>query len=94
MNNLDDWLAKAANATRADASAGTDALLARLAQEPPPAKWAGRRELRRAVTCVALSAVLTCGGVGSAFLVTQSNPRPTWVAAPSAMSPYALLVER
>ncbi|MRI44828.1 hypothetical protein D5301_21745 [Stenotrophomonas sp. MH181796] len=95
MNDLDDWLKRASATTKLDGNdRATDALLQRLSLDPPPSQWAGKREFRRALACAALSAVLTCGGVGSAFFVTQAPSRPTWVAAPASMSPYALLVER
>lgn len=95
MNDLDDWLSRASAATRPDGhDRATDSLVRRLSQEASPSQWAGKREFRRALACAALAAVLTCGGVGSAFFVTQAPSRPTWVAAPAAMSPYALLVER
>lgn len=95
MSDVDEWLTRASAATRPCGNEqATDVLVQRLSQEAPPSKWAGKREFRRALVCAALAAVLTTGGVGSAFFLTQAPPRPTWVAAPASMSPYALLVER
>ena len=95
MSDVDEWLTRASAATRPCGNEQTtDVLVQRLSQEASPSQWAGKREFRRALACAALAAVLTCGGVGSAFFVTQAPSRPTWVAAPASMSPYALLVER
>jgi len=95
MASLDHWLVHAARVT--GEGLGIDAqaaLLNRLAGERSPAAWAARRESRRAIVCAAMAAVLTFGGAGWFATDGFARSRPTWVAAPSASSPYALLVER
>lgn len=95
MTAIDEWLHRASDATRGGLSAGTEAaLIQRLQSEPPPGRWAARRETRRAVLCAAVAAVFTFGGAGMLTYQLGTDSRPTWVAAPASMSPYALLVER
>lgn len=93
MTNLDHWLAEATAATGGMADAASiDAIEARLRGEPSPASLAARRDSQRMMLCAGLAALLgfTATGVSGAF--AKSNP--TWIAAPSASSPYSLLVGR
>ncbi|UPG94302.1 CnrY/NccY family anti-sigma factor [Luteibacter aegosomatissinici] len=96
MNSVDQWLANASRVTHPTQPVQGEemALMERLAHERTPAAWASRREARRAVLCAAMAAVITFGGAGWLARAEFAPERPTWVAAPSALSPYALLVGR
>ena len=93
MASVDQWLARAAEATQMEPAAYVEAaLLERLAGEESPTDWAARRESRRALMCAAMAAVVTFGIAGWQAVGSSTSDRPTWVAAPSAALPYVLLV--
>jgi len=91
MADVDAWLAKIVE--RHVDPATFDAIDRRIAAEATPQTFARRREARHAMWCAGIAAVLGFTVTGSSA-IALAKPRPTWVASPSAESPYSLLVGR
>ncbi|MBB3105081.1 CnrY/NccY family anti-sigma factor [Azomonas macrocytogenes] len=95
MANLDDWLVKAAQLTNVEPSqASLEKLEQRLATEPSPRIFAARREFRRTLLCTTVAALLGFTGSGALVNAALAPFTPTWLSAPSAISPSVLLVGR
>jgi len=91
MAEIDQWLAEA---TQLTAGPGAPALLASIEHElskaPSPRAYSSRRDARRMMACAGMAALLSFTGAGVTGAFAKSPP--TWLATPSASSPYALLV--
>jgi len=95
VSDIDDWLSIAARRAAAPLAGATyDALDARLDDCPAPFAIADRRDNRRAVLCTTIAAMFGFVAMETAAGVAFARPAPTWVAAPSAASPFSLLVGR
>lgn len=91
MADLDQWLTKAAAATNsAPSAAAMGELGARLNCEPLPQSISTQRDARRMMVCAGVAALLGFAATGVSGAFAKSSP--TWIAAPSASSPYSLLV--
>jgi len=91
MTDVDAWLAQVAEQQVSPAM--FDAIDRRIAAEATPQAFARLREARRAMWCAGIAAVVSFAATGTSA-IALAKPRPTWVAAPSAASPYSLLVGR
>lgn len=95
MSDIDKWLAAAAERTASPLAANTLTRLdARIDASVAPAMIAARRDGRRAMLCAGVAAMLGFSATGTAAGVAFARPAPTWVAEPSAESPFSLLVGR
>jgi nickel and cobalt resistance protein CnrY len=97
MTDLNQWLADAATVTGREISSSTLGTLdARLSAELQVQLISTRRDARRMMTCAGVAALLgfTVTGVSGVSGVSGAFAKssPTWVAAPSASSPFALLI--
>ncbi|MCK4125512.1 CnrY/NccY family anti-sigma factor [Ralstonia pseudosolanacearum] len=93
MANLEEWLSDAAKITRKTSSAASVARIQqRLATEPAPDVLVARYDAQRAMLCAAVAALVAFTAIDHAAMVIRNKPAPTWVAAPSAASPFGLLI--
>lgn len=93
MPDVDTWLAESAKRTSAPLAADfLEALDRKLAAEPEPMVLSSRREVRRTMLCASVAALLGFTASASFADGALAKHSPTWVAAPSADSPFALLV--
>ena len=95
MDDIDAWLGTAAARTSAPLSmTALEELDRRIRSEADPAAFTSRREGRRAMVTAAIAALVGFAGSGVVASEAFAQPRTTWVAAPSASSPFGLLVGR
>lgn len=93
MAHLDKWLADAAKIThKAPSPANAARIQQQLAAEPAPDVLVARYDAGRAMLCAAIAALVAFTVINRAAIVVRSKPAPTWVAAPSAASPFGLLI--
>ncbi|QUP52910.1 CnrY/NccY family anti-sigma factor [Ralstonia syzygii] len=93
MADLEKWLADAAKITNeAPLPANVARIQQRLAAEPAPDVLVARYDARRAMFCAAVAALIAYTAIDHAAMVIRNKPAPTWVAAPSAASPFGLLI--
>lgn len=93
MPDVDTWLTEVATRTSIPLTADfLDALDRRLAAEPKPAAFATRLEARRVMLCAGVAALLGFSASASFATAALARSSPTWVTAPSADSPFALLI--
>lgn len=95
MTHVDDWLREAAGLTatplRIELSDRIDDLIA---SEPSPQAYARVRVSRGAMLSSAAAALLGFAGCTGLASAAMAKPSPTWLAAPSASSPFTLLIGR
>ncbi|WP_082079991.1 CnrY/NccY family anti-sigma factor [Cupriavidus basilensis] len=93
MTGLDHWLSDARKVTL-NASKGLDArgIKDRIAAEPTQAALVARHDVWRALCCSATAALIAFIALNQVGLRVLDKPGPTWVATPSAASPFALLI--
>jgi hypothetical protein len=93
MADLDQWLADAARITHeAPSAVSTARIQQRLAAEPAPDVLVARFDARRAMLCAAIAALVAFTVIDRVATAVLNKPGPTWVATPSAASPFGLLI--
>jgi len=93
MADIDSWLENAKKVTH-EASSDLDisGVQRQIRREPAQMVLAARHDLWRAVVCAALASLVAFTAIDRIAGGLLEKPQPTWVAAPSAASPFSLLI--
>ncbi|WP_115678351.1 CnrY/NccY family anti-sigma factor [Cupriavidus neocaledonicus] len=93
MADVDEWLNSASKTTYV-ASSGTDIaeIQKRIAAEPTQEVLVARHDVWRAVLCAAVAALVAYAAMDRVATSLVVETGPTWVATPSAASPFGLLI--
>jgi len=93
MADVDEWLNSASKITL-EASSGTRvaAIQQRIAAEPTQEVLVARHDVWRAVLCAAVAALVAYAAMDRVATSLMVKTAPTWVATPSAASPFGLLI--
>jgi hypothetical protein len=93
MPDIEQWLADTAQRLdRRPSATMLDEIDHRIVREPLPQVFVARREIGRSMLFAGAAALLGFGITGTSATFTFAKAAPTWVAAPSASSPFSLLV--
>ncbi|AJW47548.1 NAD+ synthetase [Ralstonia mannitolilytica] len=93
MADIDSWFENARKVTH-EASKNLDlsGIQRQIGREPTQMVIAARHDIWRAVACAALASLLAFTAIERLAGSLLDKPQPTWVAAPSAASPFSLLI--
>ncbi|AMR77960.1 MAG: NAD+ synthetase [Burkholderiaceae bacterium] len=93
MADIDEWLNSASRIIR-KASSETDIaeIQRRIAAEPTQEVLVARHDVWRAVLCAAVAALVAYAAMDRVATSLVVRTGPTWVATPSAASPFGLLI--
>ncbi|AVA33744.1 nickel and cobalt resistance protein CnrY [Cupriavidus metallidurans] len=93
MENIDEWLVQAKKVTyEASREPGLGRIQQRLSREPSQMVLTARHDILRAVCCAALASLVAFTAIDRIAVGLYQKQQPTWVAAPSAASPFGLLI--
>ncbi len=93
MTDLDEWLGQARQVTY-DASETTDLakVSQRIAREPTQCVLVAQHDIWRSLCCAALASLVTYTVIDRLAVGLLQKQAPTWVASPSAATPFELLI--
>lgn len=93
MADVDEWLN---NASRVTLEASSNTHLAEIEQriktEPAQEVLAARHDVWRTLLCAAVAALVAFTAMDRVAASLLNKTTPTWVATPSAASPFGLLI--
>nr|WP_315593775.1 CnrY/NccY family anti-sigma factor [uncultured Cupriavidus sp.] len=93
MADIDSWLENAKKVMH-DASSDVDLsdVQRQIRREPTQIVLVARHDIWRAIACAALASLLAFIAIDRIAGSLLDKPQPTWVATPSAASPFSLLI--
>ena len=93
MADVEEWLTHARKVTQ-EASIGVDVTSIQecISAEPAQRVLVARRDAWRSICCAAFAALVAFAAINRVATIMLEKPAPTWVATPSAASPFGLLI--